>query len=208
MPRRSKSAQADLRQSILDAALHEFSLKGYHSAIVDDVAARAEVSKGTIYLYFENKRALFVAAARREFSRFHTHLEEVAWAEGLGPLGQLESLIVVALTYYVDHPEFCNILRIIRLPGGPELGQEAETVAADDFRRFRDMIEILLQEAVRRGEAKPDQARVAAPMVLALLDGLMFQWILDPQAVPLRQLAPNIARAFLEGLAESQHPGT
>lgn len=206
MPRRSKSAQADLCQNILDAALHEFSINGYHSAIVDDIATRAEVSKGTIYLYFKRKRALFVAAARREFERLHTYLEGTAKEESPRTLGRLESLIVAALTYYADHPEFCNILRIIRLPGGPELGQEAEAVASDDFRRFRDMVEVLLQEAVRRGEAKPGPARVAAPMVLALLDGLMFQWILDPQAVPLRQLAPKIARAFLEGLAESQHP--
>lgn len=206
MLRRTKSAQADLRQYILDAALHEFSLKGYHSAIVDDIAARVEVSKGTIYLNFKSKRALFVAAARREFSRLHTYLEGIVKEESLGPLGRLESLIVAALTYYADHPEFCNILRVIRLPGGPELGQEAQAVASDDMRRFREMVEGLLQEAVRRGEAKPGPARVAAPMVLALLDGLMFQWILDPQAVPLRQLAPNFARAFLEGLAESQHP--
>jgi AcrR family transcriptional regulator len=50
--------KAQRRQEILDAARQEFFERGFHRPTVDDVAARAEISKGTIYLYFESKEGL------------------------------------------------------------------------------------------------------------------------------------------------------
>jgi AcrR family transcriptional regulator len=50
---------AERRQAIVDAALVEFSAKGFAAARLDDIAAGAGVGKGTIYLYFKDKEALF-----------------------------------------------------------------------------------------------------------------------------------------------------
>src|ERR1700743_2411208 len=49
---------------ILDAALKVFAEKGYAGARMDDIARRAGVTKGTIYLYFENKEAVFKTLVR------------------------------------------------------------------------------------------------------------------------------------------------
>ena len=49
---------------ILDAALKVFAEKGYAGARMDDIARRAGVTKGTIYLYFENKEAVFKSLVR------------------------------------------------------------------------------------------------------------------------------------------------
>lgn len=51
-------------QELLDAALALFVERGYAATRLDDVAARAGVSKGTLYLYFENKEELFKAVVR------------------------------------------------------------------------------------------------------------------------------------------------
>jgi len=50
--------KAQRRQEILNAARREFFDRGFHDPTVDDVAARAEVSKGTIYLYFESREEI------------------------------------------------------------------------------------------------------------------------------------------------------
>src|ERR1043165_9431557 len=50
---------------ILDAALAVFAQKGFAATRLDDVAARAGITKGTIYLYFDSKQALFEALARQ-----------------------------------------------------------------------------------------------------------------------------------------------
>src|SRR5580693_10579788 len=60
-PRQSARARnaAARRDAILEAALDEFYARGFAAARLDDVAARAGVAKGTIYLYFADKEALF-----------------------------------------------------------------------------------------------------------------------------------------------------
>lgn len=49
----------DRREQLLRVASEVFATKGYHEAKMDDIAAAADVAKGTIYLYFQDKRAIF-----------------------------------------------------------------------------------------------------------------------------------------------------
>lgn len=71
-------SQTERSETILDAALAEFIEKGYAAARIEDVAARAGIAKGTVYLYFESKEALFKA------------LIETAAAP---PIGKLQALL-------------------------------------------------------------------------------------------------------------------
>lgn len=54
-----KARTIERRQAILAAALEEFSSRGFEATRLDDVAKRAKVAKGTIYLYFRDKESLF-----------------------------------------------------------------------------------------------------------------------------------------------------
>src|SRR4028119_545272 len=53
---------------LLDAALEIFVERGYAAARLEDVAAKAGVSKGTLYLYYDNKEELFKAVVRRSIA--------------------------------------------------------------------------------------------------------------------------------------------
>jgi AcrR family transcriptional regulator len=55
---------AERRQAILEAAKHEFISKGYEAARVDAIAQKANVAKGTVYLHFADKQALFEETIR------------------------------------------------------------------------------------------------------------------------------------------------
>ena len=71
----------DRRRSILNAALDEFEAKGFSAALVEDIAHRAGVSKGTIYGYFKGKEALLLGLPKKSqslskknsISRANTH---------------------------------------------------------------------------------------------------------------------------------------
>jgi AcrR family transcriptional regulator len=59
-PRRpEKLPKAERRQQILAAARDVFARRGYHQSTIDDIVAEAGVARGTFYLYFEDKRAIF-----------------------------------------------------------------------------------------------------------------------------------------------------
>jgi len=66
---RPRRAPPEMRQTaILDAALNEFSAHGFSDSRMEDVARGAGVSKGTVYLYYPTKQALFEALVRRDIA--------------------------------------------------------------------------------------------------------------------------------------------
>ena len=71
MVMRMKKAQK--RKNILDAAAKVFSKDGYHQAKVEDIARMAGIGKGTIYLYFENKRHLYYCMLKEVYDVFLSH---------------------------------------------------------------------------------------------------------------------------------------
>ncbi|HEY2735530.1 MAG TPA: TetR/AcrR family transcriptional regulator [Polyangiales bacterium] len=58
---RNAIKREERRQQILDSARGAFAEKGYHGVTIDDVVARAEIARGTYYLYFTDKRAVLDA---------------------------------------------------------------------------------------------------------------------------------------------------
>jgi AcrR family transcriptional regulator len=72
-------------QQILQAALEVFAEKGFRAATMDEIAARAGITKGTIYLYFPSKEELFVAMTRWHFQRVVDLLPELRLEEGDDP---------------------------------------------------------------------------------------------------------------------------
>ncbi|UQX10832.1 TetR/AcrR family transcriptional regulator [Candidatus Mycobacterium methanotrophicum] len=57
-------------QQMLDAAVQMFSVNGYHETSMDAIAAKAEISKPMLYLYYRSKEELFGACLDREMTRF------------------------------------------------------------------------------------------------------------------------------------------
>ena len=65
------------REAILDAALEEFAAKGYAGARMEDIARRAGVAKGTLYLHFGDKEGLFNGLAESAFAPMHALAKEI-----------------------------------------------------------------------------------------------------------------------------------
>ena len=76
---------AERRAAILDAALEEFAARGFADARLDDVARRAGIAKGTIYLYFRDKESLFQELVRAMLSPLVGAIEAAAIARSAHP---------------------------------------------------------------------------------------------------------------------------
>ncbi|MCB2113812.1 MAG: TetR/AcrR family transcriptional regulator [Parvularculaceae bacterium] len=96
--------RADARpDEILDAALAVFTEKGFDAARVDDIAMRAGISKGAVYLYFNSKDALLRGLIEREVAPAAHRLRALAEAGGDDPKSTL-TLLVTAATQLLSDP--------------------------------------------------------------------------------------------------------
>jgi AcrR family transcriptional regulator len=157
------------QQDILAAAFQEFAAKGYAEARLEDVALRAGIAKGTIYLYFKNKELLFRAVLRglmhHVFEELETFVQEFSgsaeelircvlsrqYTEIVGnPKARAMFRLLIAESH--KFPQLSSIyLREVITPGVCALGALVRRgVASREFRetRIADFPQILVGPAV------------------------------------------------------------
>lgn len=97
------------RGSILAAAIHEFSLRGYEGARVDAITKRAKVNKRMLYHYFGGKDGLYLAVLEGRYQAIRSAEAELDLTHR-DPIEGMRNLIHFTWGYFLDHPEFLSIL--------------------------------------------------------------------------------------------------
>ncbi len=92
------------RQQIIVAAKRVFSIKGFSKTTMEDIAKEAELSPGTLYLYFKNKDELYASLSLRVLQYLNIRLEHVLNEKGLGPEARVESLKQAMVDVYEFDP--------------------------------------------------------------------------------------------------------
>ena len=92
------------RQQIIVAAKKVFSEKGFNKATMDDIAGEAELSPGTLYLYFKNKEELYASLSLRILQYLHIRVEHVENSSDLGPEEKLDAMIEAMYDVYQFDP--------------------------------------------------------------------------------------------------------
>jgi len=146
---RREREREERRGEILDAAERVFLAKGFADATMDEVAAGAELGKGTLYLYFKNKDELYVATCLRTLRRVVNLYERVAQTEGTG-LEILRALGRAYAQFVRDNREHFRLAMSWMLsPSVIDPGSEA-------FGRYRGLIQRvfgLVMATIERGKA-------------------------------------------------------
>jgi AcrR family transcriptional regulator len=154
--------------AILAAALEEFSARGYAAARLEDVAQRAGVGKGTIYLHFRDKEALFQELVTTMLVPF------IANIEAPPPVGLPVRLVLERLldlfVREIYGTERRQLIRLV-MTEGPRFPQLAEFHYRHVVARAIAAMRALLDAAHRRGELRND-ALVRFPQ-LVIAPGLM-----------------------------------
>src|SRR5512139_2395163 len=81
-------AKAERRQQILHAAREVFAKRGYHQATIDDIVAETGVARGTFYLYFEDKRAVFSDLMDRFFTTLTMAINRIDVGPSAAPVAE------------------------------------------------------------------------------------------------------------------------
>lgn len=183
MPKIAEAARAARREQIIAAGLACFARSGYHATTMADVAAQAGVSKGTPYLYFDSKQALFVALHEEwdcgAGQRVDAAIAALPDAGRRSPRAVLSAVAVAIAAHVQAEAETCRVLIEARALAAYE-PVIAEAVRAADA-RLHHQLEDLFAAGVRAGEwpAGTDPG-LAARLFTAGLYGLMAQWHLAP----------------------------
>ena len=175
------------REAILAAALDEFSASGFAATRLDDVARRAGVAKGTIYLHFRDKEALFQELIRSALSPFVATIEAASAADL--PLRAVAEGLVSVFVRDVYGTNRKNIIRLVLLEGR-RFPNVADFYYREVVGRAMAAVRGLVQRAVARGEISSDAIGkfpqlVMAPALVAIIwDGLFDRFEkLDPEAL-------------------------
>jgi TetR/AcrR family fatty acid metabolism transcriptional regulator len=189
------------RREILTAAEKVFAAKGYAAATVDEVAAAAGVSKGTMYNYFENKRDLF----HQVFSEMIAG-EESDVAELIArPLSGQEKLRKILALWVNRLERYKGIGRLVlefwATAAREEQGGELASWFNQMYTRWRNRIAGVIAQGIDEEEFRKDlDPTVAAALILAILDGIEVQTILDLGLTVDDEFVGSLGRAIFVAL--------
>ena len=175
-PPRREDRSASRRAAILAAALEEFGAQGFTAARLDDVAKRAGVAKGTIYLHFRDKEALFEELIRDMLTPVVGKIEAMRDADL--PLPQLGAVLVEFFVNDVLGTRRKDVIRLM-IAEGPRFPKLAEFYYREVLSRIFGAMQAILARAAARGEAPPALAQfpqlVAAPGLVAVVWAGLFE---------------------------------
>jgi AcrR family transcriptional regulator len=195
------------QEAILDAAERVFLRDGYDASTMESVAREAEVSKGTVYLYFEGKDALHGAIAARSIGRLTRRFEDRLSTCRTG-LDGIRALLESYRDHFAERPERCRLASawLSQPPGSA--GQPGPEPRA----RLGQLIAAVV-ETIHRGVADGSIRADVDPPVLALQlwAGFLGVSLLDmnraelegrlPEPMDLSSLVPAYVETLLRGIA-------
>lgn len=200
-PPRREEKSAARREAILAAALNEFSARGFAAARLDDVAKRAGVAKGTIYLHFRDKEALFQEIIRSLMGPF-VGTVELAFNANV-PLRTLADQVVELFVREVFGTRRKDVIRLM-MTEGPRFPKLAEFYYREVLSRVFTAARKRLQRALDSGELSHKALvrypqLIAAPGIMAIIWSGLFDRFEPLDAREVLQAQMNIL--FGEGKA-------
>jgi len=188
--------QAETRRGqILRAAAKVFAEKGYQRATVKEIAVRAEISPGTIYLYFDSKREILSTIAAE------TETPMVAALLEAGKLGDRETIIEM-VEKGLDITE-------AQLPFNRTLFGEVwvddgilEEAVAERIKRIHQLLRDYIAERIAAGVFRPVDAALTAQLVMGMFGGLIIPAVRGIVPLPSPEKRHALAAAMVDLLLD------
>jgi TetR/AcrR family acrAB operon transcriptional repressor len=199
--RRTKEQAALTRQQILNAALSVFGSKGYSAATLEDIAQAAGVTRGAIYWHFENKAELYNSLVLA-YSARGTEITQQAVAEGGSLIDILRRVFINLLTAVENEDTLRAVMELYLFR--TELNEELQPGRQRQIQAGQALIENIasaLRQGLKAGILRADIDPIdMARAFMALQNGAIQLWLMDPEAFSLSQNAESLADIYINGI--------
>ncbi len=197
MPRKILAPQR--REQIVDALFECLAQKGHEKVTVKHIARRADLHYGVIHYYFKSKDDIVTALADSIISRYESLL-----LARLRAAPSASERIKAGIDFLVDEFIFNHSLNRV-FYNLVQMAFERETVRSAFqklLRVYRDHIAEMVHAGVEDGEFSRDDAFEAASLIVALVEGMALQWMVEPKCFErerVRKLIEATIRGHLNG---------
>jgi len=196
---RARRLRESRRAAVLAVARRIFSEKGYHATSIDLLIESADIARGTFYLYFESKRAIFDELLDGLVTTLQAQVKRIEVGPGAAdPVEQMNATVDRVLKTLLDNREMARILL-----------REAVGIDTDFDRKLSDFygqIEAMLMRALDTGRSiglvRPCDTKVVARCILGSVKEVV-QWAYveqDPLQLDLKVLGHEVIAHILKGI--------
>ena len=187
---------AEKYERILDAAVAVFAEKGFFSSRVSDIADRAGVADGTVYLYFKNKEEILMTAINTAFDAFMIHarteLDKIA-----DPAERLRRLAFLHLDALGSNRNLAVVFQM-------ELRQSTRFLSEFSHHHMIEYLTLAgtaISDGQANGRFRPEMpAKVVANCFFGALDEMVTSWVLSEHDFRLANVADTVVDVFLNGM--------
>jgi TetR/AcrR family acrAB operon transcriptional repressor len=203
MMRRTKEEAELTRQSVLEAAIREFSRSGYAATRLEDIAHTAGVTRGAVYHHFSGGKAELFGNIIEQATQTGTQAISRAIQEGGPFLDILQRILIYTLDLLAKDAQFRAAMSLLIFNSGdsPDLTPLRSARQEQGLAQMEQIVGFF-QMALEQGAVRADlDPQVAARAFLAYQNGLVLLWLSSPGIIDLEQHAAGLAETFVRGIA-------
>lgn len=172
---RKKRDKERRRDEILNAAEEIFYAKGFDSATMDEIADLAEISKGSVYVYFKNKDSLFMQIVFRKWEEFGRYLSDCM---GRGETGREK--IKIMIRCFVDFAKHNREYNDLATTYGPSIMRRIDKEDTKTLQSIAERYLPLLMEAIHEGQQDGSIRRDLDSFTLGSLIHMITFFVVSP----------------------------
>jgi len=195
---RAATARAERRSQIIEAAKEVFAEAGYHQASINAIIERAQIARGTFYLYFEGKAQVFDSILEQAMKDLRGRIKRIDVEDPAAPppQEQLKAGLVRVLEYVVHDRALTRIL----LAGARIAEAQAAKRLAAFYADIRAIIELALQHGIAMGLVRPMNKQLAAAALLGTVRGVIEAIVVQGVEAPVEDVVNELIGVALRGV--------
>ena len=197
-------AQTSHREQLLEGAIECLRTKGYARTTTRDIAAAANANLASIGYHFGSKEALLNQAILRACEQWTNRLGEAAFAgKDESPLGQMAASWVAMLNSFEELRPI--LVGLIEAAAQSAWSDDLRQELAAHYRVSREQVALMVRQSLGEGveEAGVDP-KVVGSFLIAVCDGLVLQWLIDPDETPRgEELISSLGAALAQAMPQA-----